>query len=75
MFIERPLYKPDNSGCWQVWWADAKANRASRERMVSAALREDALVIAAHIRGVGKLRQTADGIRWVTVDAATRQGT
>jgi len=59
----------------QVWWADAKANRASRERMVSAALREDALVIAAHIRGLGKLRQTADGVRWVTVDVATRQGT
>jgi glyoxylase-like metal-dependent hydrolase (beta-lactamase superfamily II) len=49
---------------WQVWWADADANRASRERFVEAALYEDALIVAAHIRGVGKLRRTTNGVRW-----------
>jgi hypothetical protein len=40
---------------------------ASRERLVAEALDADALLVASHIPfpGFGRLRQTAEGLRWV----------
>lgn len=61
------LEQPD----WQVSWADAEANRASRERFVAAALKEDALIVASHVRGVGKLTQRDGGVRWTKTRADT----
>ena len=52
---------------WMAAWADAPAMLASRKALVTAALAEDALLMAAHIRGTGRLTQTATGVRWATV--------
>lgn len=49
---------------WQVYWADADASRRSRQRLVAAALAEDAIVTAAHIDSPGRLRAVADGATW-----------
>lgn len=53
-----------------VHWADAATNQRSRAMLVDAALAEDALLIAAHIDGVGRLRRTATGVVWETAIAA-----
>jgi hypothetical protein len=39
---------------------------ASRRRLVAGALASDALLVASHIPfpGFGRLRQTAEGLRW-----------
>ncbi|MBX0331070.1 MBL fold metallo-hydrolase [Oscillochloris sp. ZM17-4] len=47
-----------------VHWADPVATAASRAQLVAAALAERALLIAAHIPGVGRLTGTADHARW-----------
>lgn len=49
---------------WMPVWAEPAANLASRAALVAAALAEDALLVAAHIPGVGRLRRVADGARW-----------
>lgn len=49
---------------WATTWADPDAIRASRARMVAAAAAEDALLVATHLRGAGRLARTADGVRW-----------
>ncbi len=50
---------------WMVNWADAASMRATREWFLRDALAERALVIAAHIAGVGRIVQAADGgMRW-----------
>jgi glyoxylase-like metal-dependent hydrolase (beta-lactamase superfamily II) len=50
---------------WMAAWADAAAMLASRRALAEAALAADARLIAAHIRGVGRLAQAEMGIRWV----------
>lgn len=40
---------------WMAVWADRAAMAASRRALVDAALAEDALLIAAHIPGAGRL--------------------
>jgi glyoxylase-like metal-dependent hydrolase (beta-lactamase superfamily II) len=49
---------------WGVHWADAGATARSREALATAALAEDALLVAAHIPGVGRIRRTLSGLRW-----------
>ncbi len=57
--VERPAYMPD--------WAEPVSNQVSRAAFVREALAANALLIAAHIRGVGRLHEAATGVAWVTV--------
>jgi glyoxylase-like metal-dependent hydrolase (beta-lactamase superfamily II) len=50
---------------WVASWADADATRASRRAVVQAALAEDALLIATHIQGLGRLERAGSGVVWV----------
>jgi len=50
---------------WMVHWAHAKTNLASKQKIVQAALAENALLIATHIPGVGRLRRTDTGVVWM----------
>jgi len=52
---------------WMVPWANRDANLQSRRAVSEAALAEDALLIATHIRGVGQLRSYGAGVEWVDV--------
>ena len=52
---------------WMVSWADREHILASRRALIEAALAEDALLVATHIPGVGRLARTNDGVRWATV--------
>lgn len=52
---------------WGVKWSDIATAQASRRSFAKQALAEDALLIATHIWGVGKLEATAEGVRWVEV--------
>jgi glyoxylase-like metal-dependent hydrolase (beta-lactamase superfamily II) len=52
---------------WMSAWDDVPTNTASRLALVEAALADNALLVAAHIPGVGRLERTATGARWVTV--------
>jgi glyoxylase-like metal-dependent hydrolase (beta-lactamase superfamily II) len=47
-----------------VHWADAKAMAASQDRLIAAALAEDALLIAAHIPGYGRIVRAGTGLVW-----------
>jgi glyoxylase-like metal-dependent hydrolase (beta-lactamase superfamily II) len=49
---------------WHVRWADVDASRASRIRLVESALAEGALIVAAHVRGAGRLQPAAGGVNW-----------
>jgi glyoxylase-like metal-dependent hydrolase (beta-lactamase superfamily II) len=49
---------------WAPHWADAGALGASRQALVAAALGEDALLVATHIGGVGRLERAGAGVRW-----------
>jgi glyoxylase-like metal-dependent hydrolase (beta-lactamase superfamily II) len=49
---------------WMVKWATPADMLASRQRFIAAALPENALLIAAHIPTLGRLEQTATGVRW-----------
>lgn len=51
---------------WMSWWADKAANLNSRQRLVEAALAENALLSAAHIPTLGRLSATATGAVWET---------
>ena len=55
---------------WMSEWDDAPTNLASRSTLVKAALAENALLIATHIPGIGRLEATAIGARWVNVEIA-----
>ena len=50
---------------WMVRWADRDANLASRRSLAEAALAENALLVATHIRGIGRLQRTSSGVVWV----------
>lgn len=51
---------------WMAGWADVPAMLASRQALVAAALAERALLMAAHIRGTGRLARTTTGASWAT---------
>jgi glyoxylase-like metal-dependent hydrolase (beta-lactamase superfamily II) len=51
------------------YWADKDANRNSRQRLVEAALAENALLSAAHIPTIGRLKRTTTGVMWETVES------
>jgi glyoxylase-like metal-dependent hydrolase (beta-lactamase superfamily II) len=50
---------------YMVRWAEPRATLASRRALIDRAVAEDALVVATHIPGAGRLRRTAIGIRWL----------
>jgi glyoxylase-like metal-dependent hydrolase (beta-lactamase superfamily II) len=50
---------------WMAEWDDVNANVASRLTLAEAALADNALLIATHIPGIGRLERTATGARWV----------
>lgn len=52
---------------WMAEWDDPPATLASRLALSQAALAEHALLMAAHIPGVGRLERAATGYRWVQV--------
>jgi hypothetical protein len=47
-----------------VTWANAAANQSSRRILTDSALAENALLVATHIRGIGRLEPTESGIIW-----------
>lgn len=49
---------------WVAHWNDAAATQASRAELMEAALAEEALLMATHIPGFGRLRRTNGGVRW-----------
>jgi glyoxylase-like metal-dependent hydrolase (beta-lactamase superfamily II) len=55
---------------WTMSWADQERILASRRALIEAALAEDALLVAAHIPGVGRLERTDEGVRWAAVAMA-----
>jgi glyoxylase-like metal-dependent hydrolase (beta-lactamase superfamily II) len=52
---------------WMATWDDVHTNTASRLALAEAALAENALLIATHIPGIGRLEHTATGAKWVNV--------
>ncbi|MFL5803816.1 MAG: MBL fold metallo-hydrolase [Roseiflexaceae bacterium] len=50
---------------WQAAWADADSSRASQRALAEAALQEQALLVATHIGGIGRLERAAAGCVWV----------
>ena len=51
---------------WMLKWADADANFASRQRLIQAALQENAFLVAAHMP-IGRLEGTFESLTWVAV--------
>ncbi len=49
---------------WMVEWADADKTLASRRMLAQAALAERALLVAAHVPGVGRLEGTPERAHW-----------
>jgi glyoxylase-like metal-dependent hydrolase (beta-lactamase superfamily II) len=52
---------------WMVTWADRETMLATRRALIADALAEKALLVAAHIAGVGRLERTETGVRWAAV--------
>ena len=48
-------------------WASRESMLASRRALVERALAENALIVATHIPGIGRLRRSGDGIAWEAV--------
>ncbi len=49
---------------WSVTWADPATMPRSKAALVEAALRDDALLVATHIRSIGRLRRSSGGVTW-----------
>jgi glyoxylase-like metal-dependent hydrolase (beta-lactamase superfamily II) len=49
---------------WMVIWADPETMLATRRRLMEQALVEHAVLVAAHIPGVGRLTREGDNVRW-----------
>ncbi len=47
-----------------VYWADGESKRQSRTGLAIAALADDAMLMATHIRGIGKLVHSDDRLIW-----------
>ncbi|HEX6819966.1 MAG TPA: MBL fold metallo-hydrolase, partial [Ktedonobacterales bacterium] len=52
---------------WMVKWANPEQTLASRRRLIVDALPEQALLVAAHIPGVGRLGGTSERPSWTRV--------
>jgi len=52
---------------WMSIWDDVNSNVASRSAFAEAVLADNALLVAAHIPGIGRLERTATDVRWVNV--------
>ncbi len=52
---------------WMSVWDEVNTNIASRSALAEAALANNALLVAAHIPGIGRLERTATGVRWVSI--------
>lgn len=51
---------------WMLTWADASANLSSRQRLIKAALAENAFLVPAHI-AVGRIEGTLAKPKWVSL--------
>jgi glyoxylase-like metal-dependent hydrolase (beta-lactamase superfamily II) len=49
---------------WIVNWADAATMTTSREALVPALLHEDAVLMASHIEGYGRIHPIPSGLKW-----------
>jgi glyoxylase-like metal-dependent hydrolase (beta-lactamase superfamily II) len=49
---------------WACWWAERPQHDQSRNQLIERALAENALLVASHIHGVGRLRRAEGGLRW-----------
>lgn len=49
---------------WVVGWAHPELTIPTRLALEEAALAQDAMLVASHIRGVGRLVRSGDGVRW-----------
>jgi glyoxylase-like metal-dependent hydrolase (beta-lactamase superfamily II) len=49
---------------WTAPWSNREVNVRSRRAVAEAALGENALLVATHIAGFGRLRRTATGVEW-----------
>ncbi len=54
---------------WMVDWADAESNLLSRQALIENALAEDALLVVTHIREIGRLQRTPEGVAWAGIHA------
>jgi glyoxylase-like metal-dependent hydrolase (beta-lactamase superfamily II) len=53
---------------WGVYWAEAESITRSRAAISAAALTEDALFLATHIAGFGRMIRSPAGHSWVTLE-------
>lgn len=53
---------------WGVTWSDIAAAQVSRRAFAQQAVTEDALLIATHIGGMGRLVPTGEGVAWEAVE-------
>lgn len=51
---------------WMLTWTDASANLGSRQRLIEAALEENALLVPAHL-AVGRIEGTLEKPKWVSL--------
>ena len=51
---------------WMVTWADASINLTSRQRLIAAALEENALLVPAHM-AVGRIEGTQAKPKWISL--------
>lgn len=51
---------------WTLTWADASINLGSRQRLIEAALEENALLVPAHI-AVGRIEGTLEKPKWISL--------
>jgi glyoxylase-like metal-dependent hydrolase (beta-lactamase superfamily II) len=57
--IEHPTFN--------VHWANPEQMATSKQALIRVALAENAILVAAHIPGFGRLRPTDNGLTWVEV--------
>jgi glyoxylase-like metal-dependent hydrolase (beta-lactamase superfamily II) len=50
---------------WACWWAERSQHDESRNQLLERALAEEAVLVASHVPGLGRLEQTETGLRWV----------
>ena len=58
---------------WGVTWADPAMTARSRAALLAAAQAEQALLIAAHIQGVGRLARDGAGVYWGQVELGSSE--
>jgi glyoxylase-like metal-dependent hydrolase (beta-lactamase superfamily II) len=53
---------------WACWWAERPQHDETRNQLIGRALSENATLVASHVPGMGRIEQTAQGLRWVGDD-------